>query len=615
MKPSDGAARPYATHLSSQPATPTGTSESPPALGRDAAPGRPPWVVPLAPRPGQVPRPAQAAAAPPARPAAAPPGARPAGTPHAPRPDPLATAPWDPPAQPPWGPPSPWWGSSEPQPDQPPAAEWDTPPAPGSGQAPAGWGARPVPGEWDTRPVPGPGQAPAGWGARPVPGWGPPPTPPRRRRAGRVLAALAAMVVLVLVAISLVARPAREPVAGPRPVTGRANAPARSDPSVEVNRLLQTRARAILARDKAAFLGVVDRRRASYFAAQSRLFDRMATAPFAAFSFRIVNPSDDLATASVRRRYAPARVYLPEVQARYRFVGQDDSPVLSHVYYTFVQTADGWRIGGQGEAKPFGTDDVEIWDGGPLRGVRSARTLVVYHPGEHTLARRLLAAADNAYAQIARSWSQPWERKVVILVPSHQDEAERLAGADDLTRVAAVSSSSIESVRTGADQRVQGNRIIVNTANIKFYDRLNLQVVATHEMTHVATRRLGGGVPMYLVEGFADYVALRGVPAPFSVTRPALTKQVHARSFDDTLPANDLFRGSNDLAVAYDQGSSFCLWVATTHGNAKLQALYRAFAGEDKPTPFEQDARFRRVLGIGFETAEARWAAWVRRQL
>jgi hypothetical protein len=428
-----------------------------------------------------------------------------------------------------------------------------------------------------------------------------------------VLAALAAMVVLLLVAVSLVARPAREPVAQ-RPLPGQANAPARAHPGAEVSRLLQTRARAILGRDKAAFLSVVDRRRTSYYAAQSRLFDRMATAPFAGFTFRIVKPSDDLATASVRRRYAPARVYLPEVQARYKFVGQDASPVLAHVYYTFVETPDGWRIGGQGDARPFGADDTEIWDGGPLRTVRSQRTLVVYHPGDQTLATRLLAAADDAYAQIARSWSQPWERKVVVLVPRDQDEAERMVGANDLSRVAAVSSSSIESARAGAE-RVQGNRIIVNTSNVRLYDRLNLQVVATHEMTHVATRRLGGGVPLYLVEGFADYVALRGVSAPLSVTRPALTKQVRAGGFDGLLPADDLFRGSNDVAVAYDEGSSFCLWVARTYGNAKLQALYQSFAGDDRPTPFEQDASFRRVLGIGLEVAEARWAAWVRRQL
>jgi hypothetical protein len=480
---------------------------------------------------------------------------------------------------------------------------WVVPFAPPLGQAP-----RPVRG---TEP-PGPPPAPP-WGAQLAPGWGARPAPPRQRWGRRVLTLLAAVVTLLLVAISLVDRPAREPAAGTARRTGQANAPARSDPAAAAVRLLQIRAKAIVQRDKAAFLSVVDRRRTSFLAAQSRLFDRMATAPFAAFNFRIERPSDDLATGSLRRRYAPARIYLPEVQTRYKFVGQDDSPVLAHVYYTFVQTPEGWRIGAQGEAEPFGTDDTEIWDGGPVRAVRSARTLVVYHPGGQALAQRLLAVADNAYAQIARSWTQPWEGKVVILVPRDQDEAERLVGAEDLSRVAAVSSSSIESVRIGGG-RVQGNRIIVNPAYVKSYDRLNLQVVATHEMTHVATRKVGG-VPMYLVEGFADYTALRGIPAPLSTTRPTLTREVRQGGFDGTLPADDQFRSGIHASLAYDQGSSFCLWVAQTYGNPRLQDLYRAFAGDRRAGQIEQDQRFRQVLGISLETAEARWSAWVRRQL
>ena len=214
-------------------------AERAPAAGEDAPAGRPPWVVPLAPRLGERPRRVRTAAPPPTLPATAPPAVRPAWLP--------AT----------------------------------TPTAP---------------------------QAPGWWGQRPAPGWGVPPAAPARRgRTGRVLAVLAAMVVL-LAAVFVVARPAREPVAQPQLRSGQANAPARSDPGTEALRLLQTRARAILDRDKSAFLGVVDRRRASYYTAQSRLFDRMATAPFAAYTFRIVNPSDDLATPSVRRRYAPAQI-------------------------------------------------------------------------------------------------------------------------------------------------------------------------------------------------------------------------------------------------------------------------------------------------------------------
>jgi hypothetical protein len=198
----------------------------------------------------------------------------------------------------------------------------------------------------------------------------------------------------------------------------------------------------------------------------------------------------------------------------------------------------------------------------------------------------------------------------VILVPSDQDEAERLVGARNLSRVAAVASSSVES---GAAERVIGNRIVVNTANVVGYNNLNLQILITHEMTHVATRTLGDGVPLLLVEGFADWAALKPLDYPFRVTRPALARLGGAR-FDGALPSDREFRGP-DAAVAYDEGSAFCLWVAETAGAGKLQALYRQFAGSRPPTTAQLDRGFRRVLGVSRRTAERRWAAWVRARL
>jgi hypothetical protein len=522
-----------------------------------------------------------------------------------------------------------WWFAPDPAVSEPvaPASVEATParPADDWGSASPAWqappGAEGTPPWLQQEPVP-----PAQWGVAPPsarPGWGPPPygpagwgaplPPPRRpgRRRGPLLAAGAAVLVVVLLVVGLVAWPDRVPPSGRKVQPGKAATATPIAPQDGARRLLSARARAIVARDKAGFLAGIDRRRTAFYASQSRLFDNLGAAPFRDFTYRLVDPSDDLATPTLRRRYAPARIYLPETEARYRFRGHDGSPVLSRFHFTFVQTPAGWRIAGQGEARPIGVDDVEIWDGGPLRTVSTVRTLVVYHPGDRTLANRLLNTAERAYAQIAASWSGGWERKVVILVPRDENEAERLVGTTDLSKVAAVASSSIEA---GAVERVLGNRIVVNTSNINTYDTLNLQVVTTHEMTHVATRTLGSGVPLFMVEGFADYVALRPINQPLSVTRPALAKEVAQGRFDGVLPSDEAFRTS-DGAVAYDEASSFCLWVATSFGSAKLQQLFRSFRGSQKPSTQLQDTRFRQILGIPERTAEARWAAWVQRQL
>jgi hypothetical protein len=499
-----------------------------------------------------------------------------------------------------------------PLPERPPPTRpaWPPPPpAPWPGQAPGSappGASPPAPPGW------GPPAAPPPWGPPPgPPGWGPPTPPPRRRgRAGWVLAALAVLVAVALVATVVVLRPSPETGSAPRALGQRPATGVPADPRVEVPRLLARRARAVLSGDRTAFLATVDRRQRVYYRDQAALFARMRTVPFAAFSYRVTD-ARNLAGPRVQRRYRTDQVYLPRVQARYRFQGQDSSPVLARHFYTFVLTPSGWRIAGQGDARPRGRDDVEIWDAGPVRTVRSARTLIVHHPGSEALARRLLGVTDRAYEQVGAAWTGRWERKAVILVPSDQDEAERLVGARDLSRVAAVASSSVES---GAAERVLGNRIVVNSTNVARYNELNLQILITHELTHVATRTLGDGVPLLLVEGFADWAALEPVGYPLAVTRRNLAERVRAGRFDGALPSDREFRGP-DAAVAYDEGSAFCLWVAETFGKARLQALYGAFAGSNPPSGAELDRGFRRVLGVSRRTAEVRWAAWVREQL
>jgi hypothetical protein len=437
----------------------------------------------------------------------------------------------------------------------------------------------------------------------------PTPPPPPRRRVGWVVASVVALLVLAVVAAVLVARPEVQVGSAQRAIGQRPAAKLPPDPRTDLPKLLAKRAEAIVDDDRAAFLATVDKRQKQYYKQQATLFARMRTVPFSSFAYRLdgaLRPR-----GSLKRRYDAEQVYQARVEARYQFRGQDASPVLARESFTFALTGSRWRIAGPGDRQMRSRDDHEIWDSGQVRTVRSARTLIVHHPGQEELAGRLLRVADRAYAQVGAAWTGRWERKAVILVPRDQDEAEELVGARDLSRVAAVASSSVESGRT---EKVLGNRIVVNTSNVDGYNVLNLQVLITHEMTHVATRSLGDGVPLLLVEGFADWAALKPVGLPFAATRPALDTRVKSGRFDGALPTDREFRGG-DAAVAYDEGSAFCQWVAETFGARKLQALYRQFAGPDPPNSTRLDGGFRRALGISRPTAERRWAAWVRDRL
>jgi hypothetical protein len=421
---------------------------------------------------------------------------------------------------------------------------------------------------------------------------------------------VAGLLVLALVATVLVVRSGGQQ-APARQAAGRQQAAKLApNPVTDLPKLLAKRAKALTDDNRAAFMATVDRRQRTYYKRQAIVFSRMRTAPFAAFAYRL-DPNDLESRPRLRRHYRAEQVQLAPVQVRYRFEGQDDSPVLARESFTFILTGSGWRIAGPGDSGMRRRDDVEIWDSGQVQTARSARTLIVHHPGQEDLARRLLTVADRAYAQVGAAWTGRWERKAVILVPRDQSEAERLVGARNLSRVAAVASSSVES---GSTERILGNRIVVNTSNVARYNNLNLQILVTHEMTHVATRTLGDGVPLLLVEGFADWAALKPIGLSLESTRPALNQRVDSGRFDGALPRDDEFR-TGDAAVAYDEGSAFCLWVADTFGAGKLQALYRKFRGSDPPSSGELDRGFKSVLGISKQAAERRWAAWVRDQL
>ena len=197
-------------------------------------------------------------------------------------------------------------------------------------------------------------------------------------------------------------------------------APAPPNPRTDLPKLLAKRAKAIVDDDRAAFLSTVDKRQKAWYRQQSTQFAALRTVPFSAFAYRLVRLR---ASTRLEQRYDADQVYLGQVEARYRFTGQDASPVLTRHSFTFVHLPAGWRIAAKGDRRLRARDDVEIWDGGKVQTLRSARTLIVYHPGADDLARRLLTVADRAYAQVGAAWTGKWERKAVILVPRDQSEA------------------------------------------------------------------------------------------------------------------------------------------------------------------------------------------------
>jgi hypothetical protein len=139
-----------------------------------------------------------------------------------------------------------------------------------------------------------------------------------------------------------------------------------------------------------------------------------------------------------------------------------------------------------------------------------------------------------------------WSRQVEVVIPATDAELVSLVGPAfaDMAGVA---------IRDGAVQRVVLNR--VRAAPLT---PLELRVLLRHEITHVATRDLtSDSAPLWLVEGFADWVAFHGLGVSLRQAAPLLSPDVSALPTDFSGPKRDL---------AYQQAYSIMVYLESRLG-------------------------------------------------
>jgi hypothetical protein len=101
--------------------------------------------------------------------------------------------------------------------------------------------------------------------------------------------------------------------------------------------------------------------------------------------------------------------------------------------------------------------------------------------------------------------------------------------------------------------------------------------VITHEATHVATRASTSAAPIWLVEGFADYVALRSQPLPVSTTAARIIALVRRSGAPAHLPTSaDFDPGAPHLEAQYEGAWLACRLLARDGGQTDLVAFYDA---------------------------------------
>ncbi|MGZ4497598.1 MAG: hypothetical protein ACXVWZ_08965 [Nocardioides sp.] len=282
------------------------------------------------------------------------------------------------------------------------------------------------------------------------------------------------------------------------------------------------------------------------------------------------------------------------VDATWRFAGFDRTQSRTEVLVHLVDEGDRVGLsafGGGGRRTP-------IWLDGRVQVRRTPTTLVVVEGPR--------AEADS-YARLART-AVPVVRRVLPRWPGGLvvEVPDSLAGLDRALDADPGEYDNIAAVTTTVDGSRAPDAPVHVFVNPAVFDRLKpqgAQVVMSHETVHVATGAATSATPLWLLEGFADYVALRDVPLPLSTTAGQIARLVRAQGAPTHLPGPTEFdTTAPHLGAAYESAWLACGVLAADGGEA---ALVRFYDDVEAGTPLP--AALRRDFGLSVAALTQQW--------
>ncbi len=330
---------------------------------------------------------------------------------------------------------------------------------------------------------------------------------------------------------------------------------------------LQSLADAVGDGDRAAAAGLAAPGDTAGAALLEALVANAASARITEVTFRYV---DDLGALAADGTWWAA------VDTSWRFRGFDQTAARTEVAVRFRAGEEGTAIVDVGDAQLR----TPVWLDGPVQVRRSGTTLVLAAAGVPVA--RYARLAERAVPVVRRVLTG-WRPRLVVEVPTDATALDRALDAEpgDYAGIAAVTVS-------GDGSAVPGSPVHV-FVNPEVYDRLRgvgAQVVMSHEAAHVASDGPSSQAPVWLVEGFADYVALRDVDLPLAVTARQAAAEVRRVGLPRALPTRVEFdpRRSH-LGAVYEMAWLVCRVLVERSGEAALVGLYDDLsAGDDLAT-------------------------------
>lgn len=244
-----------------------------------------------------------------------------------------------------------------------------------------------------------------------------------------------------------------------------------------------------------------------------------------------------------------------------------------------------------------------VWWSGPVRVARGEGVLVLARPGSGTPRAAEIARAGARARDAVRRVLPGWHGGLVIEVPDSSAALDAALGAP------AGEHAAIAAVTAPVDGSAGGRaptHVLLNPEVFGAQGGQAAQAVLAHEATHVATgaASTAPGAAPWLVEGFADYVALRDLRLPTSVLTRRLARQVGREGVPDRLPGPAAFDArAAHLGATYESSWLACRLIARRAGEPALVAVYADVRAGVAPGP----ALRRRTTDLTLAGLTVRW--------
>lgn len=361
---------------------------------------------------------------------------------------------------------------------------------------------------------------------------------------------------------------------------------------------------AVLRKDRRAFDATMDEQADNR---TRRLLTNLNRLPVEALDLRYVGDDDSGLTSQRRKALGGTDAWVAQVEMSWRLRAFDPKParlnipvtLVSRGAKTYVVSITGSRVAGE---------RVPAWLLGDLSVAKGSRSLVIAIDQGSGAAKMYAEVLDRAISDVTDVWGRNWRQRVVLYLPKTQQQMERVLGAraGSYSRIAAVTTA--EADRPAPDAPV---RIVANPKLFADLGEQGRRIVLTHETVHVASTATASPVPLWLAEGFADYVAFKAVKVPTASAANELFRAIRAGRVPKELPGPAMFAASSDqLAQAYESSWLACRLIADEHGTAKLVRFYRAVHASKADNRLA--VAFQQVLGTTQAKFVRDWQAYLR---